>query len=253
MNTGSDDIVVPGESSEESGIVATGTVSPGDAEAVRCLRESISCGRDWYLSLLQSIGLWTSSSEDFDERTWLYLIDGEAFDWLLLADRLCGTVDGLIPEYERDALLFNGIVPVDLDAGEIKKLIGDQKYRQYLNYFYGITVEEGLLLAVQDEVEKENRSRILRSTDGTEESYLRVYEIPREELLHEFRKEKGYPYRKTTTLTEMKEFTYWLFKYRFKRSEKARIASDTRKSLAFLSRQWRKQGIFSIFGADPEL
>ena len=32
-------------------------------------------------------------------------------------------------------------------------------------------------------------------------------------------------------LKESKEFTYWLFKYRLSKSDKARIASDTRKGL----------------------
>jgi hypothetical protein len=32
-------------------------------------------------------------------------------------------------------------------------------------------------------------------------------------------------------LRESKEFTYWLFKYRVKHSEPARMASDTKKGL----------------------
>jgi hypothetical protein len=34
---------------------------------------------------------------------------------------------------------------------------------------------------------------------------------------------------------EMREFQYWLFKYRVKNQEPARVASDTRKALAQLS------------------
>jgi hypothetical protein len=37
-------------------------------------------------------------------------------------------------------------------------------------------------------------------------------------------------------LTEHKELTYWLFKYRVRNSDKARVASDTRKGLAQLQR-----------------
>ncbi len=245
-----DSCIVP---PEESSIVATGASCAEDAEVLHSLREAVMTGHDWYLALLKAIGQWTSATEEFEGRTWNYLVDGEAFDWLLLAERLCLALEGLIPEYERDALLFHGIVPVDLDPGEVKKLIGEQKFRQYLNYYYGITVEEGLLLAVQEEIEKEKRARCLRHTDGTDDAYYRVYETGWDELLREFRKEKGRANLKSTTLTELKEFTYWLFKYRFKRCEKARIASDTRKALAFLNAQWRQQGMFGFFGTEADL
>ncbi|NOR34195.1 MAG: hypothetical protein GQ579_05895, partial [Bacteroidales bacterium] len=53
------------------------------------------------------------------------------------------------------ALLFRRQAPLKVTLKEFKGLIGGSKYRQYLNYFYGITVEEALFLAVQDEVRKE--------------------------------------------------------------------------------------------------
>ena len=37
-----------------------------------------------------------------------------------------------------------------------------------------------------------------------------------------------------TTLTELKEFTYWLFKRRLRVSDKAKLASDTRKGISAL-------------------
>ena len=43
-------------------------------------------------------------------------------------------------------------------------------------------------------------------------------------------------------LVELKEFTYWLFKYRLNNSDKARIASDTKKALRELERQWGMGG-----------
>jgi hypothetical protein len=46
-----------------------------------------------------------------------------------------------------------------------------------------------------------------------------------------------YPHRVSLTLTETKEFTYWLFKYRIKTGEKSRIASDTKKALALIYRK----------------
>ena len=48
----------------------------------------------------------------------------------------------------------------------------------------------------------------------------------------------------------MKEFTYWLFKYRLKRCEKARIASDTKKALDYLKKQWRQKSVSQALAAD---
>ena len=138
-----------------------------------------------------------------------------------------------------------------MSAGEVNKLIGDKKYRQYLNYFYGVTVEEALLLAVQEEIDKERRVQGLRSrSDAFEEAYRRIYNAAREALLDSFRRENGYPQNESTTLAELKEFTYWLFKYRLKQCEKARIASDTRKALQYLKGQWRKKGVHKVLASD---
>jgi hypothetical protein len=232
-------------------VVASESALAAGAEAVSYLRQAIAAGKHWYRALLGAMGLWTSAEEVYQDRVYRYLIDGEAFDWLLLAERLCGTVDGLLPEAEKDNLLFHGVPPLELKSGEVSALIGDRKYRQYLNYFYGVTVEEALLLAVQEEIEKERRSQGLRSRpDASDEAYLRIYNSAREMLLGNFRQEKSYPQADSITLTELKEFTYWLFKYRLKQCEKARIASDTRKALDYLKRQWRKKGVFKVLSAD---
>jgi hypothetical protein len=217
-----------------------------DAEAIRHLREAMAAGRHWYLALLEAMGRWASTEETVQDGTYRYLIGGEAFDWLRLAERLCQTVEDL-PEDERDALLFYGRPPLKLSAGEVKGLIGQSKYAQYLNYFYGITVEEALLLAVQEEIEKEKRVLGYRGhRDTTDEAHQRVYNVARADMLQQFRQEKGYAQTEAITLTEMKEFTYWLFKYRLKHAEKARIASDTKKALDFLKRQWQQRGIFGV-------
>jgi hypothetical protein len=231
-------------------VVASEFAIAADAEAISYLKQAIGGGKHWYLALLGAMGLWTSAEEFYHSRVHRYLIDGEAFDWLLLAERLCDAVDGLLPEVEKDKLLFSGIPPLELRAGEVQGLIGDMKYRQYLNYFYGVTVEEALLLEVQEEIDKERRVGGLRtSPDSSDEAYRRIYDVTREALLMRFRQEKEYPQTESITLTELKEFTYWLFKYRLKRCEKARIASDTRKALEYLKRQWRKKGVFKVLAA----
>ena len=232
-------------------LVSSESASAGDAEAVNYLKQALADGQHWYLALLGAMGLWTSAEEVRNDRTCRFLIDGEAFDWLLLAERLCETVDGLLPEDEKDALLFRGVPPLELPAGEVKKLIGESKYGQYLSYFYGVTVEDALLLSVQEEIDKERQVRGFRSQgESTDEAYQRIYSTDREDLLRLFRQEKHHNRLNSITLTELKEFTYWLFKYRLKRCEKAKIASDTRKALEYLKRQWQKRGIFNVLAAD---
>ena len=225
--------------------------STADAAAIRHLQQAIAGGKHWYIALLESMGRWASAEEVHNDRTYQYLIGGEAFDWLLLAERLCETVDGLLPEGEKDTLLFYGRPPLSLSAGEVRELIGSSKYGQYLNYFYGVTVEGALLLAVQEDIDKERRVLGYRSQDEpADEAYRRIYNAARVALLKRFRQERDCPQLKSITLTGLKEFTYWLFKYRLKQCEKARIASDTRKALGYLKRQWSQKGVFGALATD---
>ena len=224
---------------------------PGDAEALRYLEEAITGGRHWYLALLEAMGLWASAGEEYEGRSYRYLIDGEAFDWRQLAERMCAAVNGLLPQDEKEAFLFQGKLPLKLGAEEVKELIGDVKYRQYLNYFYGVTVEEFLFLAVQDEVYKERQ--VLGRNDVrqiAEEAFQRIYGEARTALLRRFRQERGCGASRSITLGELREYTYWLFKYRLKHCEKARVASDTKKALAYLKAQWVKKGFCGVLAAD---
>lgn len=208
-----------------------------DAEVIRHLEQAITGGKHWYIALLEAVGLWTVAEEVHDERHYRYLIAGEAFDWLLLAERLCEEVDGLLPDDEKAALLFHGQPPLNLTVDRFKELIGSGKYHQYLNYFYGVTVEEALILAVQEEVRKERRALGYsnKEHDVINEVYRRIYGATKAVLLKRFRRETGYPLLKSISLAELKEFTYWLFKYRLKQCDKARIASDTKKALQQLN------------------
>lgn len=222
-----------------------------DAEAIRHLEQEIAGGRHWYVALLEAIGMWCSAVEDHNGTMYRYLIAGQAFDWLLLAERLCEAVDGLLPVEEKEALLFHARPPLKLDPDEVKALIGQSKYRQYLNYFYGVTVEQALVMAIEEEVLKERRvSGFNNDIDISNEAYRRVYGEARQVLLKCFRKETGYPQLRSITLAETKEFTYWLFKYRIERCEPARVASDTRKALEYLKRQWANKGVFGVLAAE---
>jgi len=229
----------------------TPVTAPGDAEAIRHFTRALLTGRHWYLALLEAMGLWTSAEEVRHDRIYRYLINGEAFDWLLLAERLCEEVNGLLPEEEKNSLIFSGKPPLQLSADEVKGIIGESKFRHYLNFFYGHTVEESLLLAVREEVGKERQALGLCPKEkSSDEAFRRIYNAEQPELLKLFRREKGYPQARSSSLGELKEFTYWLFKYRLSHCEKAKIASDTAKALRYLRQQWARKGYSGILAAD---
>jgi hypothetical protein len=213
------------------------TTAAGDARAIEHLKQAVASGKHWYIALLEAIRLWKSAEEDYQDRHLCYLINDEAFDWLLLAERLSDEISQSIPEKERANLLFFDIPPLELSREEFKKLIGPAKYRAYLNYLYGVLVEENLISALVDEIRKERlASGSNKQEDILDKAYRRVYGASQQSLLDKFRKEKKYPKRKSTNLGELKEFTYWLFKYRIKKSDKSRVASDTKKALIKMQR-----------------
>ena len=76
------------------------------------MRSSILSGAYWAEALLAAVGRWTAPSETVDGLHIQYLVGGEAFDWLLLAERLLRVVpDGRVPIEDRDRLLFKGMLP----------------------------------------------------------------------------------------------------------------------------------------------
>ncbi len=213
------------------------STSASPNEAVDHLRNSLQRGRPWPTALLEAMALWTSPQETRDGRPLNYFIGGEAFDWLLLAERMLSEVDGLVPEEEKEELLFTGRFPGGVDKALFKKLLGVDKYRGHLNYHYGVIVEQALQLATEQEVHKRYASKGMRyKEDASEEAFVKIYHASRSDLLKQFLDEKGYGPQDSLSLSEVKEFTYWLFKYRLKNSDKARIASDTTKGLEHLQR-----------------
>jgi hypothetical protein len=208
-----------------------------DDEAIRHFRNAISAGVHWYIALLEAVGWWQSPEETYQERHYQYLIEGVAFDWQLLAERLCEAADDLLPEKEKSDFLLKGKPPLDITKERFQELIGAAKYRQYLNYFYGVTVEDALLLSVKDEVRKERHlAAIVKEEDTTAEAFQRIYGETQPVLLEQFRKEKHHRRLRSISLSELKQFTYWLFMYRVRHNDKSRVASDTKKALDWLNR-----------------
>ncbi|MBI2934147.1 MAG: hypothetical protein HYY29_01115 [Chloroflexi bacterium] len=207
----------------------------GDRQAIEHLASAIQAGESWFIALLEAINLWHSPAEVYKRKRYRYIIGGEAFDWLMLAQRLLDTVASMVPQEEVNDLLFKNRFPMELSRSEFRRLIGAAKYRAHLNYFYGVEVEQALEFAVETEVRKERHASGWRTMSGVEdEAFERVYGCKKEGLFRMFQAEKGFPRDGCLNLDELKEFTYWLFHYRLAKSEKERFASDTRKGLNLL-------------------
>ena len=201
-------------------------------EPLRHLKAASKSGIPWHQALLESIGLWTQPQEEFQGRTYQYLIQGEAFDWLVLAERLCGELDGFIPAEEKELLLFWGQLPGTVEPEMFRDLLGVNKYRAYLNFWYGVVVEEALQLSVEEDVRKRHIALCYADTEElVEEVFVHLYNANRSELLEEFHQQVRLPKRRHLSLSNVKEFTYWLHKRRIKIWDPARVASDTKKGI----------------------
>jgi 8-oxo-dGTP pyrophosphatase MutT (NUDIX family) len=210
-----------------------------DADAIEPLahfRAALDAGEPWFDALMQAIALWERPRESVDGREYRYLIGGEAFDWLLLAERLLEEAGDRVHEDAVEKLLFEARAPRELDDEALRHLIGASKHRAHLNYLYGVTVEEALQYAVELDLSKEHRTVSIEDGEVRRDPiYERIYDRTQAELLREFRDAMQLPHAPAISLAELREFMYWLFKYRVAHQEPPRVASDTRKALALLS------------------
>ena len=208
------------------------------AEGVAAFRAALKAGDDWYGAMLRVVARWTAPEEDVDGVAYRYLIAGEAFDWLRLAERLIDAAGAAVPAEEAERLLFDGVPPPGADPAEeaFARAVGHQKYRAHLNFQYGVTVEEALLLQAELELQKARTLEGPRGAPPDVAAYERVYGRTLEQLAAEYRAETGANLARRVGQAELHAFTYWCSKYRFRLAEPARVASDTRKALALLSR-----------------
>ncbi|MCL2707063.1 MAG: hypothetical protein FWE97_02725 [Dehalococcoidia bacterium] len=204
-------------------------------EIIGCFKSSLITGKNWYLALLEAVKNWPVSEEHFDGKDYHYIIHDEALDLLQIAERLLTAAGELVPEDEKISFLFRNKTPLQLNKEEVRELMGEQCLGQHLNFFYGIVVEEAIIQAVEEAVRKEEQGLNMRNeTAIIDEAYNRVYEASQRTLLRKFRNDMVYGTSRKMTLKQLKEFSYWRFKYRLKHCDKARIASDTKKALSWL-------------------
>ncbi len=232
--------VVGGAAAEEEPIPEEGPLSPSQAQ--RALIEALDAGEPWYPALLRMIARWVAPEEELDGERYHYLIGGEAFDWLLLAQRLLDETGERVPEAEREMLLRFGVAPGGEDEEAFEQGIGPAKHRAHLNFQYGVVVEEALLLAAELELRKAGRLSRVAERDADIAAYERVYARSLEELRAIYRLETGADLGERVSLAELREFTYWCSKYRVQNGEPERVASDTRKALALLSQMALRRG-----------
>ena len=231
-------------SNEQKKFVSDVTAWKPDAIVSRLKSQIDENARGWKLSVLETIAEWPLARETIAGKGIDYLIAGEAFDWRLLARRL---LDECSPNVEKeiwwdwlhDSTLFGGFA-----ESEFKRAVGVDKFRAHLSYFYGVTVEQALLLSVEEEI---THIRVASGRELSDRSLERAHELlygnTRGQLWEVFSLETGARPARTGSrrkdehsLASEDAFTYWLFKLRMERSDPAKIASDTRKGLAKLER-----------------
>lgn len=199
--------------------------------AVRAFAEALVEGKHWYGALLGAVHLWSRDEECYGGRYFRYMVAGEALDLLLVMERISWDFRHLLPRDEYDAFFFYARPPYTYTDREFAHLLGVEKYRSYLNYFYGVTVEEALLHAVEDEILKATNYGLTRDNRDPESPYTRLYGKKERELLQEFSTDRERAVNGVMTLTDWKEFLYWLFKQRVANSLPERLASDSRKGI----------------------
>ena len=198
---------------------------------------ALRAGQPWFDALLDAIRRWDIPRELIDGREYVYLIEREAFDWLLLCERLCDAMPpGLLPAEEVEALLADETPPQTLSEDEFQERIGPAKYWAHLNFLYGVRVEQALQLAVERALQKESGgvsfSHVRR--DLERDTHARIYGATQDELLRDFREQSDRPQTERISQQEWQAFTYWLFRSRVERQDPARVASDTRRGLDML-------------------
>ena len=211
---------------------STRNESPDTQPAIDYLTNSLNDGRPWEKALIEAMAFWTLSEELYNGKHHRYLIDGEAFDWHLLAGRLLDEVGNYIPENEKRSFLDSSTIPDSITEDEFKVMLGPEKYSAHLNYWYGVVVEQALIMCYQDDEFKKLHSQGLSGPFDVEDLvFNRIYGMNRTDLRDKFYEDKG---EEQSDYNKSKEFTYWLFKYRLINGEAEKVASDTKRAILYL-------------------
>ncbi len=199
-------------------------------------------GTDWRRAVIETVGKWQLTEKNMQGDEVKYLVAGEAFDWKRLALRVCGEIPQTLPLDQAIEWLMTpdpcgGIPPQDM-----MRLIGSERYRAHLNYYYGVIVERTLQVAVEIELMKrlEHSVGIACENGLTDAVFINLYDDKEAHLLSLFKGNDDDCNGGVVSIpiVEYDEFTYWLFKRRLAISDKARLASDTKKGIDQLERMY---------------
>ena len=207
-----------------------------EQEILGKLKQDLAARRNPGESLLAACSKWSLSAEMVDGVYYEYVLAQEAFDLISLMNRLAIDCKGLIPAKDLSDAVFGDEYEL-VSAGEnLRGLLGPVKYNQYLNYFYGVLLEEILIFAIEDEVRKMYTSNGFRNVAReTDIALTRLYGASERALLDRYCQESGFDLiEDEMSITQKKEFTYWLFKFRMRSAEPAKAASDVSKALNYL-------------------
>jgi len=211
-------------------------------DSYTAFKKVLHSGEHWYIALLSCLRYWNVEDEKTPRKNHVYLIDGEAFDHMLVSARILKNAlkEEIVPKNEVKKFLFSGIAPIELNGSRLTEILGEQRLKESLNFFYGVTAEEALQLAVKDEVRKE--VQVLGPHNEAwvnNEAFRRIYRKSFDDMLNIFTSVKNLN-RTHFSTEDLKEYTYFLFKYRVTNSDKAKTASDTKKALSKLKQMGYK-------------
>ncbi len=229
----------PDHRPEDEHLIHGELIELGPDALLAAFHAQLRAGRPWFEALLDCIRDWESPRETINGREFVYLIEHEAFDWLLLAERICDSAPtGLLPPHEVDALLVDESPPFPLSEAAFQERLGTAKYWAHLNFLYGVRVEQALHLAMERVLQKE-RSGLAFSHARQEldsDVFGRIYGARQADLLREYRTAANRHHVDPERIehSEWQAFTYWLFRRRLERQDPARVASDTRQGLEML-------------------
>lgn len=237
-----------GEAHQIDPIDASINLPADEQKVLHQLKQDLRDGKNPTRALLTASAGWSLSEEVIEDVHYRYILAEEAFDLVSLMNRLAGDCQGIISREDlSDALFIDEYELVRTDEN-LRRELGSLKYSQYLNYFYGVLLEEVLIFATEDEVRKMYTSNGFRSVaKETDLALVRLYGTNERALLDRYCKEEGVELINTEmTVTQKREFTYWLFKFRMRSAEPAKAASDVSKALNYMQMARSKSFYLSV-------